>query len=78
MADQENALKKARKRKASTNPDAAALQGGREEERLNVRVDGELFRAFKDLASRNGATMTFLVTQYMKAAVEDDDVLPWR
>lgn len=46
--------------------------------RLNVNLDTDLYDRFQELADREGGSMTFLVTQYVKAAVEADDGLPWR
>lgn len=46
--------------------------------RLNVNLDTALYDRFQALADREGGSMTFLVTQYVKAAVDADDALPWR
>lgn len=59
-------------------PTPGRKRRGADKHRLNVNVEADLYDRFAELASRNGATMTFLVTQYMMRAVEDEDVMPWR
>lgn len=51
---------------------------GAEKTRLNVNVPTDLYDRFQEMASRSGAPMSFLVIQYIQAALDAEDPLPWR